>query len=304
MGAGRPPHQGACGPVFLGTSFLLRIRTLAPFVIVFAPGRSGPARRRGVGGRNASIADAVICDSNGSLGVASGSSIPTYDIDDKAAVSGIAPEIDLISFDGEFIKTLSGINNQWVNDSFPIDISKVKFNQPNELRIDIDTGNAGSGEYWCMAVDWVAIELDAAAPFVLAHGISAQADTWDDADAGANCATMANGQPRQLTDGEIDPLADAAPFGTKGYTYDALRLAYQLIRRYTLAVNLGNTTTVAVPLLCGAPQNNTRVTPLGLTSATSASFAVMRSGTCRRPSSTAGVSKVRSLASVPAGRAS
>lgn len=349
--------------------------------------------------------------SNKVIGQTAKISFPTYDIDDKATVSQIAPEIDRVSFNGEFIKTLSGINNQWVNDSFPIDIGKVKFNQPNELRIDIDTGNAGSGEYWCMAVDWVAIEFDAAAPFVLAHGINAQANTWDDAnasgvlttmdssgvlysrfstgandsvaanardlksqigtfldtvkskkvniiahskggldsqllatiskpefevlslstlstphrgsvvadlqliqrqavdeyvnsgndpngyaqqfvslslagwasrergagpqppglddlttqaaiaainagirgnvpntftigaDAGANCATMANGNPQQLTDGEIDPLADEAPFGTQGYTYDALRLAYQLICRYTSAVDLGTTTT-------------------------------------------------------------
>lgn len=105
-------------------------------------------------------------------------SFPTYDIDDKAVVNGIAPEVDLVSFNGEVIKTLEGFNNQWVNDSFPIDISKVKFNSMNEIRIDIDTAN--TRQAWCMSVDWVSIDFDAAAPYVLAHGISADLETWDE----------------------------------------------------------------------------------------------------------------------------
>ncbi|MEF2509793.1 hypothetical protein V4D06_17860 [Vibrio mimicus] len=31
-----------------------------------------------------------------------------------------------------------------------------------------------------MSVDWVSIEFDIAIPVVLAHGIKAQSDTWDD----------------------------------------------------------------------------------------------------------------------------
>lgn len=125
-------------------------------------------------------------------------SFPVYDIDDKAVTSGFSPEIDRISFNGDFVKTLSGENNIWTNDSFPIDISKIKFksdltpNAYNEIRVDIDTANVGNGEYWCMAVDWVAIEFDAAAPYVLAHGISAQSDTWDEASAAGVLTTMDN----------------------------------------------------------------------------------------------------------------
>lgn len=122
-------------------------------------------------------------------------SFPVYDIDDKAVVPGIAPEIDRLSWNGDFIKTLAGFNNTWVNDSFEVDISKVKFASPenpgvvNEFRIDIDTANS-DGEYWCTSVDWVGIEFDAAYPFVLAHGIAADASTWEDGAAPGVLAEM------------------------------------------------------------------------------------------------------------------
>jgi hypothetical protein len=115
------------------------------------------------------------------IGATAKISYPTFDIDDKANSDEVAPEVDIVSFNGEEIKTLEGFDNQWVNDSFTVDISKVKFNQANEIRIDIDTEN--TIQAWCMSVDWVSIEFDSAAPYVLAHGISAQADTWDEATA-------------------------------------------------------------------------------------------------------------------------
>ena len=117
-------------------------------------------------------------------------SFPIFDIDDKADMSGtgLQPEVDKIYFNDELIKTLSGFNNQWVNDSFVVDISKVKFNKTNQIKIEIDTANAS--EIWCMAVDWVSIEFDAAIPYVLAHGISSDASTWDDADASGVLTTM------------------------------------------------------------------------------------------------------------------
>jgi triacylglycerol lipase len=117
------------------------------------------------------------------LGARAKISFPVYDIDDKAATSGYSPEVDRVSWNGAFIKTLSGFNNTWVNDSFELDIGKVKFFSPsnpsvyNEFRVDIDTAN--SSEYWCMAVDWVGIEFDAAYPYVLAHGIAADRSTWE-----------------------------------------------------------------------------------------------------------------------------
>lgn len=109
---------------------------------------------------------------------------PVFDIDDKAVTDGTyAPEVDRVTFNGRFKKVLAGFNNTWTDDSIVVPIEELKFGQANELRIDIDTANAGRGEYWCMAVDWVAIEFEVAAPYVLAHGISSGADTWEGASA-------------------------------------------------------------------------------------------------------------------------
>lgn len=123
-------------------------------------------------------------------------SFPVYDIDDKAITDGTyQPEVDRLSWNGEFIQTLSGFNNTWVNDSFEIDIAKVKFaghkvaqGAVNEFKVDIDTAN--TDEYWCMSIDWVGVEFEAAYPFVLAHGIAANRDTWLQADAPGVIAEM------------------------------------------------------------------------------------------------------------------
>lgn len=107
---------------------------------------------------------------------------PVYDID---SASG---EVDYVYFNGKYVKTLNGINNRWTDDSLVIPISDLKFksanspNAVNEMRIDIDQANIGYGEYWCMAVDWVAVTFDAAYPYVLAHGIAATSSTWDEDD--------------------------------------------------------------------------------------------------------------------------
>ncbi|MCZ6455597.1 MAG: alpha/beta hydrolase [Alphaproteobacteria bacterium] len=109
---------------------------------------------------------------------------PVFDIDSGANTGGqFAPEIDDVSFNGTFKKVLMGINNQWTDDAIIVPIGEIKFGEDNELRVDIDQGNIGAGEFWCMAIDWVAIEFKVAAPFVLAHGIAAQADTWDESSA-------------------------------------------------------------------------------------------------------------------------
>lgn len=124
------------------------------------------------------LKNASLLVNNGVLGAQAVLRFPVYDIDSGAAISPpYQPERDIISFNGQQKKALSGINNQWTDDSVVVPINEIKFGANNELRVDIDTAN--SAELWCMAVDWVSIEFDVAAPFVLAHGINAQADTWD-----------------------------------------------------------------------------------------------------------------------------
>ena len=122
-------------------------------------------------------------------------SFPVFDIDDKAVTDGsYFPEVDRLSWNNTFIKTLSGFDGTWVNDSFEVDIGQVKFASPsrpgivNELKVDIDTAN--SDELWCMSIDWVGIDFEAAYPFVLAHGIAADRSTWEDGDAPGVLAEM------------------------------------------------------------------------------------------------------------------
>ncbi len=115
---------------------------------------------------------------------------PVYDIDSGANVSGVQPEVDKISFNGSFKKNLSGVNNQWTDDAIIIPIEEVKFGQTNEIRIDIDTAN--TSESWCMAVDWVSLEFDVSAPYVLAHGINADASSWDAGSAPGVLETLDN----------------------------------------------------------------------------------------------------------------
>lgn len=108
---------------------------------------------------------------------------PVYDIDDKASTNGFAPEIDRLSFNGKYVRNLAGFNNTWTDDSLILPIEELRFGQDNVLRVDIDSGNAGGGEYWCMAVDWLSAEFEVAAPYVLAHGISADESTWEEGSA-------------------------------------------------------------------------------------------------------------------------
>lgn len=116
---------------------------------------------------------------------------PVYDIDDKAVTDGTYfPEIDRVSFNGQFKKNLAGFNNTWTDDSIVVPIEELKFGQDNELRIDIDTANVAIGELWCMSVDWVAAEFEATPPYVLAHGISADRSTWEGGSAPGVLAEM------------------------------------------------------------------------------------------------------------------
>ena len=116
---------------------------------------------------------------------------PAYDVDDKTPpAAGTVSEQDKVSFNGKAVGMLAGFNEKWRMQQFTVPISELKFSHSvgtdinnNELRIDIDTGNAKSGiEAWCTSVDWVEVKLDVAAPYVLAHGIAADASTWDEAD--------------------------------------------------------------------------------------------------------------------------
>jgi triacylglycerol lipase len=114
---------------------------------------------------------------------------PVFDIDDKAVVQGFAPEVDRVSFNGRFKKTLEGFNNTWTDDSLVVPIEELKFGRDNELHIDIDTANPND-ELWCMAVDWISVEFEVTPPYVLQHGVAANASSWDEANAPGALAAM------------------------------------------------------------------------------------------------------------------
>jgi triacylglycerol lipase len=115
---------------------------------------------------------------------------PAFDIDSSAVVPPYAPEVDYVSFNGHRLeRNLTGVNDGWVLQEFEVPIEWVKFSPArgapgskpapafNELRIDIDQANTEL--VWCMAVDWVEIEVKSMAPLLLVHGITGDPTTWD-----------------------------------------------------------------------------------------------------------------------------
>ncbi len=106
-------------------------------------------------------------------------SMPGFDIDSEAVVQGFQPERDRVSFNGQEIGFLKGVNNQWFFNTFQIPIEKVKFavkgangvapaKALNQVRIDIDTAN--TSEVWCTEVDWGSQSFKAMSPIILIHG--------------------------------------------------------------------------------------------------------------------------------------
>jgi pimeloyl-ACP methyl ester carboxylesterase len=105
--------------------------------------------------------------------------MPAFDVDSSAVVSGIQPERDRVSFNGQALGFLTGSNDTWVLNRFEVPIEKVKFAargangaEPsaalNQVKIDIDTAN--SGESWCTSIDWGSQSFKAMSPVILIHG--------------------------------------------------------------------------------------------------------------------------------------
>ncbi len=118
--------------------------------------------------------------------------MPAFDVDFFAQVSGFQPERDDVYFNDKKVGQLTGENNTWIYNTFPIHISDVKFPSApaeggtitpmvNTIRIDIDVANAGVGEFWCTAIDWVLLRgLKAWRPILLLHGFNSSPDIWED----------------------------------------------------------------------------------------------------------------------------
>jgi pimeloyl-ACP methyl ester carboxylesterase len=114
--------------------------------------------------------------------------LPAWDIDINGGTSSYAAEHDRLFINGQDMGRLTGDNQIWKLNEFEIGVEHLKFpamggsgGTPspavNEIQINIDESN--TGEYWCMAVDWVEISFEAAAPVLLVHGTNAQSDSWE-----------------------------------------------------------------------------------------------------------------------------
>ncbi len=135
--------------------------------------------------------------------------MPVFDIDSDSG------EVDHVFVNGQQLLTrsnsfvkLTGSDSQWSVNTFEVPIELLRFpgargafatgSTPtpitNTIRIDIDVTNAG----WCMAVDWVALQVNAIAPLVLIHGISANQEAWTNAtETLADQVPPAPGVPRE-----------------------------------------------------------------------------------------------------------
>jgi triacylglycerol lipase len=125
------------------------------------------------------LADADKLIASGALSPTVKLIIPGFDVDSGAVAQGIQPERDRVSVNGQAVGFLQGENNQWILNSYEVDIRKIKFAERgvdgsdptggvNQIRIDIDTAN--SGEEWCTSVDWGSAGFRALSPIILIHG--------------------------------------------------------------------------------------------------------------------------------------
>jgi subtilisin-like proprotein convertase family protein/pimeloyl-ACP methyl ester carboxylesterase len=117
--------------------------------------------------------------------------LPAFDVDfSGSGGQGVEPERDRVSLNGHQLLDslgqtayLQGADNVWHLNEIRVPIEYVNFpNQPGEVadnlvQIDIDTFNP-SVEAWCTAIDWATIEVEAARPALLIHGILSGSYTW------------------------------------------------------------------------------------------------------------------------------
>lgn len=109
--------------------------------------------------------------------------MPAWDVDQNGGGSGYQPEVDKVFFNGEPLGTLSGDNQIWQMNSFSVPFEALKFPEKlgdvglNRIEIWVDTANTGR-DYWCTAIDWVALLIPAPRPLLLLHGWLSNPSTW------------------------------------------------------------------------------------------------------------------------------
>ena len=140
---------------------------------------------------------------------------PNSDCDSDGIVDRLKSEIDELFLNGEKIGTLTGSNNRWLQNSFRVPISKLRFpSQPgqtatNQFRLDIDVGNRdavlSSGaigcDRWAVTIDWIGLRYEASSPVVMVHGIDSSGGMFGDFRSGLEATlVMANDISIHLSD--------------------------------------------------------------------------------------------------------
>ena len=109
--------------------------------------------------------------------------MPAWDVDQYGGDGHIQSEVDRVFFNGELLGTLSGNNEIWQLNSFSVPFDVVKFpEQPgdvgmNRIEVWVDTANS-EADYWCTAIDWVALLIPAPRPVLMLHGWLSDPSTW------------------------------------------------------------------------------------------------------------------------------
>ena len=137
--------------------------------------------------------------SNGVIASNARITLLAWDVDEDY-VGSIAPEIDRVYVNGQYVGDLSGANDTWSTVTFEVPIQYLKFARSacrefgdspgqqylsecssspitttNQIRIDIDTGN--TSDNWAVEVDWTSIFIEAAPPLLFIPGMGHSNDT-------------------------------------------------------------------------------------------------------------------------------
>jgi hypothetical protein len=129
---------------------------------------------------------------NGLVGATAKLLLAMYDVDlTTTVVPPDAAEINEVRFNGELVGYAAGAGDEWSVVEVEVPIERVRFpalagagqrprGERNQVRIDIDTGNAAQGkQLWCTAVAWGALQVQVMSPILLVHGNNADGDFFE-----------------------------------------------------------------------------------------------------------------------------
>ena len=109
--------------------------------------------------------------------------LPAWDVDVHGGEGYCNPERDSVFFNNQSLGLLNGDNEIWQMNLFDVPTDKINFPEApgeraeNQIQVWVDTANSGE-DYWCTAIDWVALIIPAPRPLLLVHGWMSGAQTW------------------------------------------------------------------------------------------------------------------------------